>query len=62
LHDHPAIIADDRRLFSTSAISVVTGSTSLITVPVMFQFDIDPRTAVATNMFALTFMSVGGSC
>ena len=47
--------------FSTSAISVVTGSTSLITVPVMFQFDMDPRTAVATNMFALTFMSVGGS-
>jgi uncharacterized protein len=47
--------------FSTSAISVVTGSTSLITVPVMLQFDIDPRPALATNMFALTFMSVGGS-
>jgi uncharacterized membrane protein YfcA len=47
--------------FSTSAISVVTGSTSLITVPLMFQFDLDPRTALATNMFALTFMSVGGS-
>jgi uncharacterized protein len=27
----------------------------------MFQFGIDPRGAVATNMFALTFMSVGGS-
>jgi hypothetical protein len=47
--------------WATSAISVVTGSTSLITVPVMFQFGIDPRTAVATNMFALTFMSAGGS-
>jgi len=46
---------------ATSAISVVTGSTSLITVPAMFQFHIDPRTAVATNMFALTFMSVGGA-
>jgi len=46
---------------TTSAISVVTGSTSLITVPAMFQFHIDPRTAVATNMFALTFMSVGGA-
>lgn len=47
--------------FATSAISVVTGSTSLITVPAMFQFHIDPRTAVATNMFALTWMSVGGA-
>jgi uncharacterized membrane protein YfcA len=47
--------------FVTSGISVVTGSTSVITVPVMFQFGIDPRTAVATNMFALTFMSFGGT-
>src|SRR5271154_836893 len=47
--------------FVTSGISVVTGSTSVITVPVMFQFGIDPRMAVATNMFALTFMSVGGT-
>jgi uncharacterized membrane protein YfcA len=46
---------------ATSAISVVTGSTSLITVPAMFQFHIDPRTAVATNMFALTCMSAGGA-
>jgi uncharacterized membrane protein YfcA len=47
--------------FVTSAISVVTGSTSLITVPAMFQFHIEARTAVATNMFALTWMSVGGA-
>src|ERR1700722_16859039 len=47
--------------FGTSGVSVVTGSTSLITVPAMFQFGIDPRVAVATNMFALTFMSIGGS-
>jgi uncharacterized protein len=45
----------------TSSISVVTGSTSLITVPAMFQFNIEPRVAIATNMFALTFMSLGGS-
>jgi len=45
----------------TSAISVVTGSTSLITVPAMLPFHIEPRTALATNMFALTFMSVGGA-
>jgi uncharacterized membrane protein YfcA len=47
--------------FATSSISVVTGSTSLVTVPAMFQFHIDPRTALATNMFALTFMSIGGT-
>jgi hypothetical protein len=46
--------------FVTSSISVVTGSTSLITVPAMFQFGISARVAIATNMFALTFMSVGG--
>lgn len=44
-----------------SIISVITGSTSLITVPVMLQFGIEPRTALATNMFALTLMSVGGT-
>jgi hypothetical protein len=47
--------------FLTSSISVVTGSTSLITVPVLLQFGIAPRTALATNMLALTFMSVGGT-
>ena len=47
--------------FATSSIGVVTGSTSLVTVPAMFQFHIEPRTAVATNMFALTFMSIGGT-
>jgi len=47
--------------FLTSVIGVVTGSNSLIAVPVMFQFGIDPRVAVATNMFGLVFMSVGGT-
>jgi uncharacterized protein len=47
--------------FVTSAIGVVTGSNSLIAVPVMFEMGIDPRTAVATNMFALVFMAVGGA-
>jgi uncharacterized membrane protein YfcA len=45
----------------TSVIGVVTGSNSLIAVPVMFQFGIDPRVAVATNMFGLVFMSAGGT-
>ena len=47
--------------FVTSAVGVVTGSNSLITVPVMFQFGIDPKIAVATNMFGLTFMNIGAT-
>jgi uncharacterized membrane protein YfcA len=47
--------------FVTSGVSVVTGSTSLLTVPAMFAFGIAPRTAVATNMLALMFMSIGAS-
>jgi uncharacterized protein len=47
--------------FATSFFGVITGSNSLITVPVMFQFGIDPKVAVATNMFGLTFLSIGGS-
>jgi hypothetical protein len=47
--------------FLTSAVGVVTGSNSLVTVPIMFQFGIDPRVAVATNMFGLTFMAIGAT-
>jgi uncharacterized membrane protein YfcA len=47
--------------FATSAVGVITGSNSLIAVPVMFQFGIDPKVAVATNMFGLTFMAIGGT-
>src|SRR5215213_8570566 len=47
--------------FITSAVGVVTGSNSLVTVPVMFQFGIEPRVAVATNMFGLMFLSIGGT-
>jgi len=47
--------------FATSSVSVITGSTSIITVPAMFQFGINSLTAVATNMFALTLMSFGAT-
>lgn len=47
--------------FLTSVVGVVTGSNSLIAVPVMFQFGVEPRVAVATNMFGLVFMSVGAT-
>lgn len=45
----------------TSFVGVVTGSNSLIAVPAMFQFGVAPRVAVATNMFALVFMAIGGT-
>lgn len=47
--------------FATSVVGVVTGSNSLITVPVMFQFGVEPKVALATNMFGLTFMSIGAT-
>lgn len=46
--------------FVTSLVTVVTGSTSLITIPVLLQFGIEPRTAVATNMLVLALLSFGG--
>jgi uncharacterized protein len=47
--------------FLTALVSVVTGSASLITVPAMIAVGIEPHAAVATNMLALIFLSVGGS-
>jgi uncharacterized membrane protein YfcA len=47
--------------FFTSVLSVVTGSTSLITVPALISPGMEPHLAIATNMLALTFMSVSGS-
>jgi uncharacterized membrane protein YfcA len=46
---------------AASIISVISGSTSLITVPVMLAFGIDPHVAIATNMMGLTLMSIGGT-
>ncbi|HIK37259.1 MAG: sulfite exporter TauE/SafE family protein [Geminocystis sp.] len=46
--------------FITAFVGVVTGSNSLITVPVMLQFGIEPAVAIATNMFGLIFLSIGG--
>jgi uncharacterized protein len=47
--------------FLTAVVSVVTGGTSLITVPVMMQCGMEPHAAVATNMLALIFLSLGGT-
>jgi uncharacterized protein len=46
--------------FVTSLVTVVTGSTSLITIPVLMQFGVEPRTAVATNMLVLALLNFGG--
>jgi hypothetical protein len=38
----------------TSIVSVVTGSTSLSSLSVMIQLEIEPHVAVATNMLGMT--------
>jgi uncharacterized protein len=47
--------------FLTSSVSVITGSASLITVPVLIAFGVEAHVAIATNMLALIFISAGGS-
>jgi len=56
-----SLVALGLLFFLTSIVGVVTGSNSLVTVPVMFEFGIDEKVAVATNMFGLTFMAIGGT-
>jgi hypothetical protein len=46
---------------AASIISIISGSTSLITVPAMLAFGIEPHIAIATNMLGLTLMSIGGT-
>jgi uncharacterized protein len=41
----------------TGAIGAITGGNSLINVPLMILVGMTPRQAVATNMFAVTFMA-----
>lgn len=42
-------------------ISVSIGGTSLITVPVLIWLGMTPKNAIATNMFALMFLSISGA-
>lgn len=46
--------------FIVSFFSVSTGGTSLITVPILISLGMPPQNAVATNMFGLIFLSLGG--
>ena len=44
-----------------STIGVSIGGTSLITVPALIWLGMAPKNAIATNMFALIFMSISGA-
>jgi uncharacterized protein len=45
----------------TGAVGAITGGNSLVNVPLMMLVGMAPRTAVATNMFAVTFMTVSAT-
>src|SRR5438046_6951054 len=45
----------------TGAIGAITGGNSLINVPLMITVGMSPRQAVATNMFAVTFMTLSAT-
>ncbi|MBN1405349.1 MAG: TSUP family transporter [Candidatus Omnitrophica bacterium] len=46
---------------AVSFFSVSTGGTSLIMVPVLISLGMPPKNAIATNMFGLIFLSIGGT-
>lgn len=48
-------------MFVTGAIGAITGGNSLINVPLMIAVGMSPRQAVATNMFAVMFMTVSAT-
>jgi len=47
--------------FGTSIIGVITGGNSLVNVPVMIWCGMQPREAIATNMFACVFMTLSAT-
>jgi uncharacterized protein len=48
-------------MVATGALGAITGGNSLINVPLMIMVGMSPRQAVATNMFAVTFMTVSAT-
>jgi len=48
-------------MVATGAIGAITGGNSLVNVPLMIMVGMSPRQAVATNMFAVTFMTVSAT-
>lgn len=47
--------------FCVSVVTVVTGGGTLVQVPALIAFGLAPRTAVATNMFAIMWMSASAT-
>jgi uncharacterized membrane protein YfcA len=45
----------------TGAIGAITGGNSLVNVPLMITVGMTPRQAIATNMFAVTFMTMSAT-
>jgi uncharacterized membrane protein YfcA len=45
----------------TGAMGAITGGNSLINVPILIAFGVAPRAAIATNMFAVIFMTVSAT-
>lgn len=48
-------------VLATSVVGTITGGNSLVNVPVMILCGLEPRAAVATNMFGLTFMTLAAT-
>ena len=48
-------------MVATGALGAITGGNSLINVPLMITVGMSPRQAVATNMFAVTFMTISAT-
>jgi uncharacterized protein len=48
-------------MVATGALGAITGGNSLINVPLMIMVGMSPRHAVATNMFAVMFMTVSAT-
>ncbi len=44
-------------MFVVCVLTSATGATSLLTVPLMIQFGVEPRAAIATNMALLVLMN-----
>jgi hypothetical protein len=48
-------------MLATGALGAITGGNSLINVPLMIMVGMSPRQAVATNIFAVIFMTISAS-
>ena len=48
-------------MVATGAIGAITGGNSLVNVPLMIMVGMRPRQAIATNMFAVTFMTLSAT-